>query len=231
MEILNFCTFWLTKFVLLSTGADAVPTRIESPITNELPRHTALNSDWYLCPHSSHHTSILLICRSGDACVHGKETNWPCSSSDASVHAKEINYVAHSMFEYKELQCSMLNPNAADMSTQKWLTRHNVGDLSIFIGMNYPIVGVGPEIHAENEIVPMPRNGFIYICCGDRYMHGKPAPQDPDVCRMGLDGEVTIGFQLKENGWGVPDNILWVVSTLKNAKCWNTQSVPSKQQV
>ena len=75
-----------------------------------------------------------------------------------------------------------INKNAVHMSSEKWVRRHNVGDLSVFVGMNYPLVGVGPEIHIENEIVQMLRNGFIFIFCGDRYRNGQPAKGDPDVC-------------------------------------------------
>jgi hypothetical protein len=45
-----------------------------------------------------------------------------------------------------------------------------------------------------------------------------------------FDGQPIVDFQLKQNGWGVPDNILWFVPSLKNVKDWNMDNLASMKE-
>lgn len=116
------------------------------------------------------------------------------------------------------------------MSKTQWIVKDNLGDFFVFLGMNYPIVGVGPQIDLENEILPMLRNDFVYICSGLDCMHDHSVDTEADVCQFRFDGQPTVGFQLKQNGWGVPDSILWFVPSLKNVKDWNMDHLASMKE-
>ena len=96
-----------------------------------------------------------------------------------------------------------------------WYSTDSLGENSIFLGQNYPMMLKGDPTAVDTTLLPFMRSNCVYT--SDIWV--VPYPGTDIVGRFSLDDHSCVGLQI-DNGWPVPENHLWFKASVSNAEEW-----------
>jgi hypothetical protein len=112
-----------------------------------------------------------------------------------------------------------MNGSEFDPRDAMWELRNTLGEYSLFIGDNYPIVSQMPPSVHDTEGLPFKKHGCVFSA--HRQMNNMLGHVVPDLCRFSLDESPSCGTVLEscDNHSHCPP--LWIVPSMKNCWDWN----------
>ena len=96
-----------------------------------------------------------------------------------------------------------------------WYRIDSLGENSLFLGQNYPMMVKGDPTVVDTTLLPFMRSNCVYT--SDIWV--VPYPGTDIVGRFSLDDQSCVGLQIN-NGWPVPENHLWFKASVSNAEVW-----------
>ena len=156
-------------------------------------------------------------------------TQWHLSTSDGSllvciqptadVTTKEAGVVSHgrtlrtysnTRFMVFGMDTSVLAPTPSP-----WYSIDSLGENSLFLGQNYPMMVKGDPTVVDTTLLPFMRSNCIYTSdiAVVRY------PGRDIVGRFSLDDQSCVGLEIY-NRWPFPENHLWFKASVSNAEDW-----------
>ena len=90
-----------------------------------------------------------------------------------------------------------------------WYRIDSLGENSLFLGQNYPMMVKGDPTAVDTTLLPFMRSNCVYT--SDIWV--VPYPGTDIVGRFSLDDQSCVGLQI-DNGWPVPENHLWFKASI-----------------
>ena len=155
---------------------------------------------WCLATNSN--GSPLLVCiqhtefvTTAGACIvsHGR-TLWTYSNTHCMVFGMDI---------------SVLVPTPCP-----WYIIDSLGENSLFLGQNYPMMVKGDPTAVDTTLLPFMRSNCIYT--SDIAVVPYPAP---DICCFSLDDQSCVSLEI-DSSWPFPENHLWFKASVYNTEDW-----------
>ena len=141
-----------------------------------------------------------------------------CIQPTDDVTAKEAGVVSHgrTLRTYSNTRCMVFGMDTSVLAPtpSPWYRIDSLGENSLFLGQNYPMMVKGDPTAVDTTLLPFMRSNCIYT--SDISVVPYPGP---DICRFSLDDQSCVGLQI-DNGWPVPENHLWFKASVSNAEEW-----------
>ena len=96
-----------------------------------------------------------------------------------------------------------------------WYSIDSLGENSLFLGPNYPMMVKGDPATVDRKLLPFMRSNCIYTSD----ISVVPYPGTDIVGRFGLDDQSCIGLEI-DNRCPFPENHLWFKASVSNAGDW-----------
>ena len=163
-----------------------------------------LHTQWRLATYSD--GSPLLVCIQGTADV-----------------TKEAGVVSHGrpLLTYSNTCCMVFRTDTSVLAPtpSPWFSIDSLGENSLFLGQNYPMMVKGDPAAVGTTLLPFMRSNCIYT--SDIAMVPYPGYHNmhPDIGRFSLDDESCVGFDT-DNSWPFPEAYLWFKASVSNAEDW-----------
>ena len=142
-----------------------------------------------------------------------------CIQPTDDVTAKEAGVVSHgrTLRTYSNTRCMVFRMDTSVLAPtpSPWYRIDSLGENSLFLGQNYPMMVKGDPTAVDTMLLPFMRSNCIYT--SDIVV--VPYPGRDIVGRFSLDDQSCVGLQIN-NGWPVPENHLWFKASISNAKEW-----------
>ena len=141
-----------------------------------------------------------------------------CIQPTDDVTAKEAGVVSHgrTLRTYSNTRCMVFGMDTSVLAPtpSPWYRIDSLGENSLFLGQNYPMMVKGDPAAVDTTLLPFMRSNCIYTSdlAVVPYL-------GPDICRFSLDDQSCVGLQI-DNGWPVPENHLWFKASVSNAEDW-----------
>ena len=94
-----------------------------------------------------------------------------------------------------------------------WYIIDSLGENSLFLGQNYPMMVKGDPTAVDTTLLPFMRSNCVYT--SDIWV--VPYPGSDIVGCFSLDDQSCVGLQI-DNGWPVPENHLWFKASVSNPR-------------
>ena len=157
-------------------------------------------TQWRLATYSD--GSPLLVCIQGTA--------------DVTKEAGVVSY-GRTLRTYSNIRCRVFGMDTSVLARtpSPWFSIDSLGENSLFLGQNYPMMVKGDPTAADTTLLPFMRSNYVYT--SDIWV--VPYPGTDIVGRFSLDDQSCVGLQI-DNGWPVPENHLWFKASISNAEEW-----------
>ena len=155
---------------------------------------------WRLATNSD--GSPLLVCIQPTDDVTGKEAG--------VSHGRTLRTYSNTRCMVFGMDTSVLAPTPSP-----WFSIDSLGENSLFLGQNYPMMVKGDPAAVDTTLLPFMRSNCIYTSD----IAVVPYPGRDIVSRFSLDDQSCVGLQI-DNGWPVPENHLWFKASVSNAEDW-----------
>ena len=144
-----------------------------------------------------------------------------CIQPTDDVTAKEAGVVSHgrTLRTYSNTRCMVFGMDTSVLAPtpSPWYRIDSLGENSLFLGQNYPMMVKGDPAAVDTTLLPFMRSNCIYT--SDIAMLPYRPNMGPDIGRFSLDDQSCVGLQI-DNGWPVPENHLWFKASVSNAEDW-----------
>ena len=142
-----------------------------------------------------------------------------CIQPTDDVTAKEAGVVSHgrTLRTYSNTRCMVfgMDTNVLVPTPSPWYRIDSLGENSLFLGQNYPMMVKGDPTAVDTMLLPFMRSNCVYT--SDIWV--VPYPGTDIVGRFSLDDQSCVGLQI-DNGWPVSKNHLWFKASVSNAEEW-----------
>ena len=142
-----------------------------------------------------------------------------CIQPIDDVTTKEAGVVSHgrTLWTYSNTRCMVfgMDTSVLEPTPSPWYRIDSLGENSLFIGQNYPMMVKGDPTIVDTTLLPFMRSNCVYT--SDIWV--VPYPGTDIVGRFSLDDQSCVGFQI-DNRWPVPENHLWFKASVSNAEEW-----------
>ena len=142
-----------------------------------------------------------------------------CIQPTDDVTAKEAGVVSHgrTLRTYSNTHCMVFRMDTSVLAPipSPWYRIDSLGQNSLFLGQNYPMMVKGDPTTVDTTLLPFMRSNCVYT--SDIWV--VPYPGTDIVGLFSLDDQSCVGLQI-DNGWPVPENHLWFKASVSNAKEW-----------
>ena len=142
-----------------------------------------------------------------------------CIQPTDDVTAKEAGVVSHgrTLRTYSNTLCMVFGMDTSVLAPtpSPWHRIDSLGENSLFLGQNYPMMVKGDPTAVDTTLLPFMRSNCVYT--SDIWV--VPYPGTDIVGRFSLDDQSCDGLQI-DNGWPVPENHLWFKASVSNAEEW-----------
>ena len=117
---------------------------------------------------------------------------------------------------YSNTRCMVFGMDTSVLAPtpSPWHRIDSLGENSLFLGPNYPMMVKGDPAAVDTMLLPFKRSNGIYT--SDISVVPYPGP---DICRFSLDDQSCVGLEI-DNRWPVPENHLWFKASVSNAEEW-----------
>ena len=142
-----------------------------------------------------------------------------CIQPTDDVTPKEVGVVSHgrTLRTYSNTRCMVFGMDTSVLAPtpSPWYRIDSLGENSLFLGQNYPMMVKGDPTAVDTMLLPFMRSNCVYT--SDIWV--VPYPGTDIVGRFSLDDQSCVGFQI-DNRWPVPENHLWFKASVSNAEEW-----------
>ena len=142
-----------------------------------------------------------------------------CIQCTQTVTTEEAGVVSHGrpLLTYSNTRCMVFGMDTSVLAPtpSPWYRIDSLGETSLFLGPNYPMMVKGDPAAVDTTLLPFMRSNCVYT--SDIWV--VPYPGTDIVGRFSLDDQSCIGLQI-DNGWPVPENHLWFKASVSNAEDW-----------
>ena len=142
-----------------------------------------------------------------------------CIQPTDDVTAKEAGVVSHgrTLRTYSNTCCMVFGMDTSVLAPtpSPWYRIDSLGENSLFLGQNYPMMVKGDPTAVDTMLLPFMRSNCVYT--SDIWV--VPYPGTDIVGRFSLDDQSCVGLQI-DNQWPVPENHLWFKASVSNAEDW-----------
>ena len=142
-----------------------------------------------------------------------------CIQPTDDVTAKEAGVVSHgrTLRTYSNTRCMVFEMDTSVLAPTPfpWYRIDSLGENSLFLGQNYPMMVKGDPTAVDTTLLPFMRSNCVYT--SDIWV--VPYPGTDIVGRFSLDDQSCVGLQI-DNGWPVLENHLWFKASVSNAEEW-----------
>ena len=142
-----------------------------------------------------------------------------CIQPTDDVTAKEAGVVSHgrTLRTYSNTRCMVFGMDTSVLAPtpSPWYRIDSLGENSLFLGQNYPMMVKGDPTAVDTTLLPFMRSNCVYT--SDIWV--VPYPGTDIVGRFSLDDQSCVGLQI-DNGWPVLENHLWFKASVSNAEEW-----------
>ena len=157
-------------------------------------------TQWRLATYSD--GSPLLVCIQGTADV-----------------TKEAGVVSHgrTLRTYSNTRCMVFGMDTSVLAPtpSPWYRIDSLGENSLFLGQNYPMMVKGDPTAVDTTLLPFMRSNCVYT--SDIWV--VPYPGTDIVGRFSLDDQSCVGLEI-DSSWPFPENHLWFKASVSNAEEW-----------
>ena len=157
-------------------------------------------TQWRLATYSD--GSPLLVCIQGTADV-----------------TKEAGVVSHgrTLRTYSNTRCMVFGMDTSVLAPtpSPWYRIDSLGENSLFLGQNYPMMVKGDPTAVDTTLLPFMRSNCVYT--SDIWV--VPYPGTDIVGRFSLDDQSCVGLEI-DSSWLFPENRLWFKASVSNAEDW-----------
>ena len=141
-----------------------------------------------------------------------------CIQPTDDVTAKEAG-VSHgrTLRTYSNTHCMVFRMGTSVLAPtpSPWHRIGSLGENSLFLGQNYPMMVKGDPTAVDTTSLPFMRSNCVYT--SDIWV--VPYSGTDIVVRFSLDDQSCVGLQI-DNGWPIPENHLWFKASISNAEEW-----------
>ena len=141
-----------------------------------------------------------------------------CIQGTADV-TKEAGVVSHgrTLRTYSNTRCMVFGMDTSVLAPtpSPWYRIDSLGENSLFLGQNYPMMVKGDPTAVDTTLLPFMRSNCVYT--SDIWV--VPYPGTDIVGRFSLDDQSCVGLEI-DNRCPVPENHLWLKASVSNAEEW-----------
>ena len=142
-----------------------------------------------------------------------------CIQPTDDVTAKEAGVVSHgrTLRTYSNTRCMVFGMDTSVLAPtpSPWYRIDSLGENSLFLGQNYPMMVKGDPTAVDTTLLPFMRSNCIYT--SDIWV--VPYPGTDIVGRFSLDDQSCVGLEI-DSSWPFPENHLWFKASVSNAEDW-----------
>ena len=141
-----------------------------------------------------------------------------CIQPTDDVTAKEAG-VSHgrTLRTYSNTRCMVFGMDTSVLAPtpSPWYRIDSLGENSLFLGQNYPMMVKGDPAAVDTTLLPFMRSNCIYT--SDIWV--VPYPGTDIVGRFSLDDQSCVGLEI-DSSWPFPENHFWFKASVSNADEW-----------
>ena len=144
-----------------------------------------------------------------------------CIQPTADVTTKEAGVVSHgrTLRTYSNTRCMVFGMDTSVLAPtpSPWYRIDSLGENSLFLGQNYPMMVKGDPAAVDTTLLPFMRSNCIYT--SDIAMLPYRPNMGPDIGRFSLDDQSCVGLEI-DSSWPFPENHLWFKASVSNTEEW-----------
>ena len=141
-----------------------------------------------------------------------------CIQPTDDVTAKEAG-VSHgrTLWTYSNTRCMVFGMDTSVLAPtpSPWYRIDSLGENSLFLGQNYPMMVKGDPTVVDTTLLPFMRSNCVYT--SDIWV--VPYPGTDIVGRFSLDDQSCVGLEI-DSSWPFPENHFWFKASVSNADEW-----------
>ena len=142
-----------------------------------------------------------------------------CIQPTDDVTTKEVGVVSHgrTLRTYSNTRCMVFGMDTSVLAPtpSPWHRIDSLGENSLFLGQNYPMMVKGDPAAVDTTLLPFMRSNCIYTSV----IAVVPYPGHNIVGHFSLDDQSCIGLEI-DSSWLFPENRLWFKASVSNAEDW-----------
>ena len=144
-----------------------------------------------------------------------------CIQPTNDVTAKEAGVVSHgrTLRTYSNTRCMVFGMDTSVLAPtpSPWYRIDSLGENSLFLGQNYPMMVKGDPAAVDTTLLPFMRSNCIYT--SDITMLPYLPNMGPDIGRFSLDDQSCVGLEI-DSSWPFQDKLFWFKASVSNAEDW-----------
>ena len=144
-----------------------------------------------------------------------------CIQPTDDVTAKEAGVVSHgrTLRTYSNTRCMVFGMDTSVLAPtpSPWYRIDSLGENSLFLGQNYPMMVKGDPAAVDTTLLPFMRSNCIYTL--DITMLPYRPNMATEIGRFSLDDQSCVGLEI-DSSRPFPENHLWFKASVSNAEDW-----------
>ena len=142
-----------------------------------------------------------------------------CIQPTDDVTTKEAGVVSHgrTLRIYSNTRCMVFGMDTSVLAPtpSPWYRIDSLGENSLFLGQNYPMMVKGDPTTVDTTLLPFMRSNCIYTSD----IAVVPYPGRDIVGRFSLDDQSCVGLEI-DSSWLFRDKLFWFKASVSNAEEW-----------
>ena len=142
-----------------------------------------------------------------------------CIQPTDDVTAKEAGVVSHgrTLRTYSNTRCMVFGMDTSVLAPtpSPWYRIDSLGENSLFLGQNYPMMVEGDLVVIDTMLLPFMRSNYVYT--SDIWL--VPYPGTDIVGCFSLDDQSCVDLEI-DSSWSFLENHLWFKASVSNADKW-----------
>ena len=144
-----------------------------------------------------------------------------CIQPTDDVTAKEAGVVSHgrTLRTYSNTRCMVFGMDTSVLAPtpSPWYRIDSLGENSLFLGQNYPMMVKGYPTVVDTTLLPFMRSNCVYT--SDITMLPYHPNMGIEIGRFNLDDQSCVGLEI-DSSWPFPENQFWFKASVSNADEW-----------
>ena len=144
-----------------------------------------------------------------------------CIQPTDDINAKEAGVVSHgrTLRTYSNTRCMVFGMDTSVLAPtpSPWYRIDSLGENSLFLGQNYPMMVKGDPAAVDTTLLPFMRSNCIYT--SDIAMLPYRPNMGIEIGRFSLDDQSCVGLEI-DSSWPFPENHFWFKASVSNADKW-----------
>ena len=142
-----------------------------------------------------------------------------CIQCTQTVTTEEVGVVSHgrTLRTYSNTRCMVFGMDTSVLAPtpSPWYRIDSLGENSLFLGQNYPMMVKGDPTVVDTTLLPFMRSNCIYTSD----ISVVPYHATDIVGRFSLDDQSCVGLKIRSSS-PFPENYFWFKASVSNAEDW-----------